>query len=812
MELDGLDGAILHLKSHGVKNGDLLKCMKMQISCELVCKTTFQSFRALKKHMLENKCMILCSDTQNDSGNEQEWNLLDEFSDLCVEEEENGENSADENIGCFGNFTSFIESFIEKLNGFNLQHDVQNDILQLSKELIYRSTDVSKQIIKNNPEEDVEIILNSTNDFVASHIDTFISRYKRDLHHKKSQYFVAPRVLHVGNTKINETLHYVPIRKTLTSLFSNENFKKEYFDYNNSHQCTDGIYERFCCGINFKNNKLFQSNKNAIQIQIFIDDFQITSPLKTRTHKVCAIYFIVHNFSPKFVSQLKNMYLISLCNSKVVADNGCNAILEQLVYDLKCLEIEGISINNNELTLKGTLVQVTFDNLGGNEIFGFVKCFSATYYCRICFLSKQKCQKCTEEIAEKLRTKEQYDIEMEKIRNLPVSKVKTDFKDSFGYKNYCALNDLNYFHSINNRSQDIMHDVYEGAMPFTLHNFFDYLCSHEIITKDEIAKKILLFDYGTLERRNVPSPVFLKRANLNQNASQMHCLTKHIPFIFADLLSLKDIKKRKHVHKAWKVIEYLLKINQIISSTVIKEADLVNLENFTTEFLKYTKTIFDVDFIPKLHFMTHYSNTIRAMGPIIKLQMMRGDGKHQTFTRYAKRTNNFINICKTLTEKHQIEMISNLRENQFTDNIKTNKKNMKLVDKDGQLLNEFVNQANSFSERFEDIHEVVIKDYLNVNSFHFKKGLFVIFSNQICQIDFIFESKKTFYFLCTHFHAVKFRDFANSIEIKKSTDTSLIRFSELECKRSYEAKLLNDKIQIIADNLDMFPIYENLNK
>lgn len=92
----------------------------------------------------------------------------------------------------------------------------------------------------------------------------------------------------------------------------------------------------------------------------------------------------MHNFSPKFVSQLQNMYLISLCDSKVVADTGCNAILEQLVRDLKFLETDGISINN-ELILIGTLVHVSFDNLGGNQIFGFVQSFNATYYCRICY-------------------------------------------------------------------------------------------------------------------------------------------------------------------------------------------------------------------------------------------------------------------------------------------------------------------------------------------------------------------------------------------------------------------------------------------
>lgn len=81
-----------------------------------------------------------------------------------------------------------------------MQHDVLNDILTLSKELIYKSSEINKQMIRNNPKENPEYILNSTNDFVVSHIDTFQSRYKRNLHYEKSEFFVAPKVMHLGGT------------------------------------------------------------------------------------------------------------------------------------------------------------------------------------------------------------------------------------------------------------------------------------------------------------------------------------------------------------------------------------------------------------------------------------------------------------------------------------------------------------------------------------------------------------------------------------------------------------------------------------
>lgn len=189
---------------------------------------------------------------------------------------------------------------------------------------------------------------------------------------------------------------------------------------------------------------------------------------------------------------------------------------------------------------------------------------------------------------------------------------------------------------------------------------------------------------------------------------------------------------------------------------------------------------------------------------------MRGDGKHQTFTRYAKRTNNFINICKSLTKKHQQEMASHLDRNEFSDRIKTIEKKLKLTDDDGKMKTEFEKHAKLFSEHFKDMHDVAIKNYLIVNSFYFKNGIFVFFSRRFYQIELILEYEKSFMILCTKFHAVKFHKFANRIEISKSSKTTIIKFGELECQRSFEGKLLKGKIQIIADNLDMLPIYENL--
>lgn len=202
-QLQDLDVAIKHLQLHGVRDGEMIKCMKMQISHNLFCKTSFQTVKALKKHLSENKCIVLCNDVGTDTEILHEFYLVNEFSKICVEEiSSDKKRILDENASCFKNFAVFLETFIEKLNSHNLQHNVLNDILALSKELVSKTTEINKHLTRNNSKEETEFILVSTNDFVSSHIDTFKSRYKRNLQYEGSQYFVVPERLDVGSPDI----------------------------------------------------------------------------------------------------------------------------------------------------------------------------------------------------------------------------------------------------------------------------------------------------------------------------------------------------------------------------------------------------------------------------------------------------------------------------------------------------------------------------------------------------------------------------------------------------------------------------------
>ncbi|KAK0148744.1 hypothetical protein N1851_010909 [Merluccius polli] len=113
---------------------------------------------------------------------------------------------------------------------------------------------------------------------------------------------------------INDKFIYIPILKTLQFIFKNEHICKMM------QTCTQcDKYEDFCDGSYFKSHPLFSNAKKY----------------------------------------------------------GTDEILQPLVKDLKILETTGVAVPFAEVSVRGTLAQITGDNLDIQSILGFLESFSA---------------------------------------------------------------------------------------------------------------------------------------------------------------------------------------------------------------------------------------------------------------------------------------------------------------------------------------------------------------------------------------------------------------------------------------------------
>lgn len=393
------------------------------------------------------------------------------------------------------------------------------------------------------------------------------------------------------------------------------------------------------------------------------------------------------------------------------------------------------------------------------------------------------------EIPRKTRTKQRYTSHLKIIEKNP----DCDLQLTKGVKLYCPFNELKYFHVLDNFSIDIMHDVYEGVVPFFLKRFFSILVSSNILNFNRIQAKIRDFDYGTLNKSSHPSDIKLKRHNLGQCATQTYTLIVHIPFIFAEF--------KCKIPSLWKAMEYLLQILQIIHSVCISEDDIRRLQSCIEKYLSYLTEECQVKLTPKHHNLTHYPTVIRKMGPLIHMWMMRMESKHKSFTDMVKRTNNYKNLPKTLALQHQESVCiqndlctlqSNLTYSKTTYNI---------------ARSEYFDNYKSYIPPLLEGGILYGIKFIKYGSYEYRSGLMIMNNDNFFEIVYIFQYQNKTSMLCHPYSSLGFEPCYISLEIKKDctfSTTRLFDFDEIENKKSYEKITKFDKTYIFADTLDVF--------
>lgn len=660
-------------------------------------------------------------------------------------------------------------------------------------------------LILANLGKEFESKISTVQQYVLEKIQKFDSPFKRENELRTRETYVAPIEKAIGlkwKTKVDiknglpnhkivqQTYQYVPLLSTIKSLLLQPEFLQMYLNtcLNPDHNCDDNIYRNFCCSSVSHSHEIFK-DKTALRIQIGIDDFDPCDALKTKavTHKICAFYFTIQNIADAYLSKNDNMYLIALCETtnlkqENISINDINALITS---EIKELETVGISVNGR--IFKGSIINVTGDNLGANGFSGFIESFNGRF-CRACDITKEESERATKEDPAKMRTKESYAKCVNAAEKYLNAGKKIDFKATKGVKRNCPFNSLNFFHIIDNVAFDIMHDVNEGAIPFVLSHLFMYMNEKKIMSSVNIQIRVRDFNYGELSKRDKPSDLKLDRKNLGQNASQSHCLFINLPFIFVDC--------REQLEHIWMGVECLLRCVEIMYSKEISDNDVEQLAVFIEYHLKWLQECFEAHLLPKHHFLTHYPNAIPRIGPLIYFWMMRVDSKHQFFTHQAKNTNNFVNITKTLAKKHQAMMTYKT----FTvSDIQPSKLSYNLSEVDAKHM-EFI--LSCLGEGIKN--ELHVPKFASFNSFSYRRGLIIVVENAIYEIIHVLSLHGKIFLLSHPYRVIKFESFLNSFEIEcdqNSTQFKLVDPKKMNNPKSYEKKFVQQKMYIICDTL-----------
>ena len=334
------------------------------------------------------------------------------------------------------------------------------------------------------------------------------------------------------NLKLNNKIsnyQYVPILRSIQAFCKNN----EVLDYIMSMP-TEGqvnILSDICDGKIFKNNEIFQTFPN-IQILLYFDEFVVSNPLRGNQakHKLAAFYYTLANIPIKYRSRVKDMQLAILCKSCDLKYFGFQAILKPLIEDIKILETEGIVISDIPCKVKGSIVSVIGDNLAANQIGGYVTCFSGNAHC---------CRFCTASINDmQLQFRDSFFVQRTKqMHNQHLSLVNIDSKyvSAYGLKFESPLNSLNFFHTSAMLPPDIMHDLFEGVVPFELGLIINNLISKNYITLSQLNYKIKYSKFGFHDNENRPTELsdnFTK--GIKMISSRIWCFLRFLPLLIGN--------------------------------------------------------------------------------------------------------------------------------------------------------------------------------------------------------------------------------------------------------------------------------------
>lgn len=453
----------------------------------------------------------------------------------------------------------------------------------------------------------------------------------------------------IQNTSVYKECQYVSLISNLQSIFANKDFFDAFDKSSTALVCdVDVVTNEVQSTKRYLNHTFFQQ-PNTVLLQLFYDDMGTTNALRGASayHNVGVFYYTIRNLPAYFNSAFPNVHLLALCHSLDIRQYGFSIVLERFMQEVHTLETSGIAIEVNggvSRQLFGTLYQVTCDNLGLNALFGLTKAFKCDYFCVHCYATQSDIQMFFREDQFVMRDRLSYDEDCK-------AAVQSHCTVR-GVTSECLLNKSCYFHVMDNKTNDSMHTLLEGIVPFEIGCILHKLTCEKQFSLDWLNEKLAaVYNLLTIERRNRPHEIVSvqckgKGISPAMKAVQMWSLIRILP------LALMQLPVQKH--PGFLLLLHLCHLTNLVFSPSFSSGMLVYLADVIADHLSMFKNLFpDIPLKPKHHFLVHYPTIIRLNGPTMVYSCLRYELKNSFFKRSSHIVCNFRNITLTLATRHQ---------------------------------------------------------------------------------------------------------------------------------------------------------------
>lgn len=276
-----------------------------------------------------------------------------------------------------------------------------------------------------------------------------------------------------------DKFYYVPLLNTLKQLLQIEAVRNEVL---RPIPTSSKLLYDFSDGTMYKQHDLFKNNSRGLQIIAYYDEVETCNPLGSSSgkYKLGCIFFSLSNIRPFLRSSLKSIFLLVVAKSSTIKVNGIDSVLKPFLNDLKTLHDEGITVQfaGRSEVWKGALLAFLADNLAAHELGGFKESFSfARKFCRSCLTDKIKSQSHFRESQFVVRDPVSHSGICSRLRDPDGPSLSVEF----GINRRSSLDSLSNFSVVENMPHDIMHDLFEGVVPYELKLFLRYCIASALI-------------------------------------------------------------------------------------------------------------------------------------------------------------------------------------------------------------------------------------------------------------------------------------------------------------------------------------------
>lgn len=387
------------------------------------------------------------------------------------------------------------------------------------------------------------------------------------------------------------------------------------------------------------------SDKTVLPLIFFFDDMDPDNITGSHAgdHKLGALYYSIACLPQNLASKLDNIFLASIFLSECKVHGNMN-LFQPVIKDLIDLEENGLIIKtiSGEKRIYFSLYLLLGDNLGIHAICGLSEGFTANYPCRMCKYHRKDIAIATTFDTNKLRTVHNYAADV-LLKNLPMT----------GIKENCVWNIIPSFSFVDSISFDIMHDLLEGVCHYDLTLIlFDFIYNKKYFSLETLNNRIIYFDYGPLESGNTVPRItrdHLMASKFKFSASEMLCFIRYLGLMIGDLVPTNA--------EGWHLYIKLKSIIDIITAPYVNPRSLDYLSCLISEHHEMYLGIFpQVTLKPKHHYMLHYPQIMRTVGPLWSICCFHWEAKHRPFKQAAHTTNSCRNLPLTMAIKHQLRL------------------------------------------------------------------------------------------------------------------------------------------------------------